>query len=66
MFVAIVVPVAKKERAVLFVVLLSMLISIAFYYVPYIKNISSGFAIIITTIMVSAIAAWLFPKQDED
>ncbi len=65
MFLAIILPPAKKDNAVLKVVLCAMLISGLFAIAPILKNISSGFVIIITTVLVSGIAAWLKPIQEE-
>lgn len=45
MFVAIVVPEMKKSRAVVFVVLLALVLSCMFYYVPFLSRISSGITI---------------------
>ena len=61
MFVAIVVPQAKKERAVLWVVLLTLPVSAGFSRIP---GLSSGFRIIFVTLLVSAFAAWKFPVKE--
>lgn len=65
MFVAIVVPEMKKSRAVIYVVVLSLIISTMFYYVPVLKNISSGLAISICAIAAAAIGAVIFPVKEE-
>jgi len=64
MFVAIVIPEAKKHKSVLVVAILAALFSILFYYV--FTAVSSGFAIIISTIAASVIGALLFPVKDEE
>lgn len=61
MFMAIIIPVAKHNRAVMLVVVAAMLISTGFDVIPVLKNVSSGFVIIITTVLVSAVAAYLAP-----
>jgi predicted branched-subunit amino acid permease len=67
MFVAIVTPVAKKERPVLFCSLSAIALSCIFYYVPFLKNnVSSGFSIIICTIIASVIFALAFPLPKEE
>ena len=66
MFVAIVVPPAKKDRVVAGVALSAMALSTAFAVVPLLSRISSGFRIILITVAVSAAAAWLFPVPDEE
>ncbi len=66
MFLAIIIPPAKKDKTVLGVVLAAMIISALFSILPFLKNISSGFVIIITTLLISGIAAWLKPISEED
>jgi len=65
MFLAIIIPPAKKERAVLMVVLSAMGLSFLFSVVPILERVTSGFVIIIITIGVAGIAAWLKPINDE-
>ena len=67
MFIAILVPAAKKSRPVLMVVAIAALLSCLFNYIPGLNRISSGFTIIICSIMASAVGALLFPvKKEED
>ena len=66
MFLAIIIPPAKEDKAVLGVVLAAMALASAFAYVPGMKKISSGFATIIVTLLVSAIAAILHPHVEEE
>ena len=61
MFIAIVVPVAKKSRPVMIVVLVSVALSSLFYYTPVLKNISTGLVIIICTIVAATVGAIFFP-----
>lgn len=65
MFIAIVVPVTRKDRNVLLIVLLAVALSFGLYYLPGLNQISSGFAIIICAVIASAIGAWLFPVKEE-
>ena len=64
MFIAIVVPVAKKVRPVLKVVALSVVLSCAVHYLPVLNQISSGFAIILCTVVAAAAGAVLFPVKE--
>ncbi len=64
MFIAIVVPAAKKSRAVLGVAALAALLSCAVTYVPGLKKISAGFAIILCTVLAAAAGALLAPVPD--
>lgn len=67
MFIAIIVPPARKQRSVLIAVLLAVAASVGFTYLPLLKELSSGWAIIIITVVISAIAATFFPiKAEED
>lgn len=66
MFIAIVVPPARKERPVLVSVVLALVCSCAFTWMPVLKEISSGISIVICTVAAAAVAAWLFPVEDEE
>ena len=66
MFVAIVVPQVREEKTLGVAVGVSVALSAAFYYLPYLKNVSSGFAVTVCAIVAAALGAWLFPKKDEE
>lgn len=51
MFLAIIIPPAKQNKAVLAVVVAAMLISTLFKVIPFLSEVSSGFVIIITTLI---------------
>ncbi|WP_294489257.1 AzlC family ABC transporter permease [uncultured Ruminococcus sp.] len=63
MFIAIVVPPAKKERGVLAVSLIAVVISLLFKYL--FTAVSVGFATVICAIAASLLGAWLFPVKYE-
>lgn len=65
MFIAIVVPVAKKKKNVLVVALLAVFCSCLFTYVPFLKQVSGGSAIIICTVVAAVAGAILFPVDEE-
>ena len=65
MFLAVVIPPSKKSRVIAGVVALSMAASSAFSLVPALSNISSGFQMIILTILLAGTAAVLFPVKPE-
>ncbi|MBQ7371921.1 MAG: AzlC family ABC transporter permease [Blautia sp.] len=65
MFLAIIIPAAKKSRAVFGVVVSAMLISSLFSVVPFLQHVTSGFVIIITTLLVAGLAAFLNPVTEE-
>ncbi len=66
MFVAIVLPPASESFSVLFVVILAVILSCAFYYLPVLNAVSSGFSIIICTVVSAGIGALLFPARFEE
>ena len=65
MFLAVIIPPAKSDRAVMMVVIGAMAVSTAFSVIPILKGISSGFVIIIVTVLVSASAAYFAPIKEE-
>lgn len=65
MFIAVIVPPAKEKRPVLFTVLFAVLLSYCFACLPGFKALSGGWGIIIITVVVSAVAAWFFPVEEE-
>lgn len=66
MFIAIVIPPSKHNKVIATIVPLSMIASCIFTFAPVLKNISSGFRIIILTVIISLIAAILFPVKTEE
>ena len=66
MFVAIVIPPAKKERAVLAAVVMALCISSLLAWVPALQRISAGIAIVISTVAAASVCAVLFPIADEE
>ena len=66
MFIAIIIPPAREQKNVLFTVILAIAASVAFSSLPVLKLLSGGWAIILITILVSGIAAWLFPRNEEE
>ena len=61
MFVAIVMPPARKNPHIALVAMIALIISCILKYAPVLNQISSGFAIIICTVIAAAIGAVLFP-----
>jgi len=66
MFIAIIIPPAKKSRPVLKVILLSVALSCIFKWVPGLNLISSGWVIIICAVIASAYAALRYPVHDAE
>ena len=66
MFIAIVVPPARKEKPVLAVVVLALVLSCLFTWLPLLKTVSSGISIVICTVVAAAVCAALFPIHEEE
>lgn len=65
MFIAIIIPAMKKDSRILKITLLAVVFSFAMYYLPGLKMISSGFAVIICAVLASAAGAACFPMEEE-
>lgn len=66
MFIAIIIPPARDNKILAGVVIVSMLVSVSFEYIPFLENITSGTKVIILTVLISALAAALFPVEEDD
>ena len=65
MFIAIVIPQAKEEKPMRFAMLLALLFSCLFTWLPLLNRVSAGLAIVICTVASAAICALLFPLEEE-
>ena len=65
MFLAIIIPPCRKAKPVLITVLISVLLSCILRWTPILKELSSGWIIIICAIAASAFAAYRFPVDEE-
>ena len=61
MFISIVMPNVREEKSVRIVVVIAVILSCAFYYLPYLNKIESGLTIVICTVISSLIGAAFFP-----
>lgn len=67
MFIAIVVPEMKKSSPTALCVAVAVALSVAFYYVPFLQQIPTGFTVIICAVTASVLLALLKPiKEAED
>ena len=66
MFIAIIIPPARDNKVIRGLVVIAMAASFLFTKIPVIKNISSGMKVIILTVVISGVAAVLFPLPDEE
>ena len=65
MFLAIIIPPARKSRFMAVLITLSMLLSLVFSKAPVISEISEGFRIIILTVVTAGAAAFIRPVEEE-
>ncbi len=66
MFIAIVVPVAKKEKATALCVAIAIALSCAFKYIPLLTKVPTGFTVVICSVIAAAILAVVAPIKTEE
>lgn len=66
MFLAIIIPPARKNKIIAALVIISMAASLSFSKISLLANVSDGMKIIILTVVISLLAAVLFPVKDEE
>jgi predicted branched-subunit amino acid permease len=66
MFIAILVPEAKKRRATALSILAAAFLGCAFRYIPFLSGISAGFVIIICAVPISLVFALLAPIEADE
>lgn len=64
MFIAIIIPPAKKSKPVVLCISVAILIGCTLRYVPVFNFISNGFQLIITTIITASIVAVICPVKE--
>lgn len=65
MFIAIIIPAAKQSKTILKTLILAVAISCLLKYSPFLSFISSGFAVIIVTILAAGIMAYFYPIEED-
>lgn len=65
MFLAVIIPAAKKEKIIAGLIMISFAASWIAGKLPFISSLTEGTRIIILTVVISAVAAILFPKKEE-
>jgi len=66
MFIAIVVPQAKEQTPILVSVVLALVFSGMFTWIPWLNQISDGLAIVLCTVAAASLCAVLFPVKEEE
>jgi len=65
MFIAIIIPPARKDRLILSLVIISMICSAIFEWMPLISGVPAGMRVIILTVVIATVAAILFPVKND-
>ena len=66
MFLAIIIPPARKNKVIAGLVVISMAASFAAQHLPLLMNLSGGMRTILLTVIIAGVAAVLFPVKDEE
>lgn len=65
MFIAIIIPPARKNKVIAGLVTISFIASFCFAKLPVVSNLSEGTRTIVLTVVISALAAIFFPVQQK-
>ncbi|SFC95720.1 AzlC family ABC transporter permease [Clostridium uliginosum] len=65
MFIALIIPQVKISKPIFIVVLIAIIFSCLFKFVPYLNKVSCGFAVIMSSIIASIIGAYFFPVKED-
>ena len=66
MFIAIIIPKVREDSKTTIVILIAVILSCLFKYIPYLKHISVGFSITICAVIAAGVGAFLYPANDEE
>ena len=64
MFLAVIIPPAKKDKSILGLILVSFALSFLMAYLPVVSTIPEGTRTIILTVVISAAAALFLPVKE--
>ena len=65
MFIAIIVPPMKEDKTIIVAVVIAIILSCSFYFLPYLKEVPVGITISICAVVAALICAFLFPVKEE-
>ena len=65
MFLAVIIPPARKDKIIAGIIVICFALCFISCYIPFIKEMSDGSKTIILTVLISTIAAILFPRKEE-
>ena len=66
MFIAIIIPPARKNRAIALVIIVAILLECILHFTPVLKNISVGFQVIIAAVIAAIVGAIVKPIKAEE
>ena len=66
MFIAVVIPETIENKKLIIVILISVILSCAFYFIPLLNTVTSGIAYIICAVVASVIGAIFLPIKESD
>lgn len=66
MFLAVIIPKAREDRAVFVTVLVSFALSFAAAYAPFVSQLTEGMRTVILTLVISSAAAIICPKKEPE
>ena len=66
MFIAVIAPPARKDNRVLTLCVIAMALSALLRFLPFFAGLSGGLRVMLAALSVSGIAAFLFPKGEEE
>lgn len=66
MFLAIIIPQARDDMRYCKVIVIAAALACVFHYLPGLNQVSSGFAIILCSVMAAAVGAWLYPLEIDE
>jgi predicted branched-subunit amino acid permease len=65
MFLAVIIPPARKDKIIAGIIVVCFTLSFLSCYIPFVKDMSDGTKTIVLTVLISTIAAIMFPHKEE-
>ena len=65
MFLAVIIPPARKDIIIAGIIVICFALSFVSCYIPFIKDMSDGSKTILLTVLISTVAAIVFPRKEE-
>ena len=65
MFLAVIIPPARKDKIIAGLIVTCFTLSLVSCYIPFIKDMSDGTKTILLTVLISTVAAIIFPRKEE-